>query len=1027
MKKYLLIVLLLSAIVVQAKEKWLDPVINQKNRAEMHTAFFSYESQELALNGIKENSSNFLSLNGNWNFNWVEHAWQRPTDFYTVKYDDKDWVTMQIPAMWELNGYGDPIYVNSGYPWRNQNAINPPVVPEENNHVGTYRKFIEVPANWSGKQIKVHFGSVTSNITLYINGKYVGYSEDSKLEAEFDVTKFIKPGKNLFAFQVFRWCDGSYLEDQDFWRFSGVARDCYLYANNKTLIENIEVTPVLIDNYTNGELQIKVDLSSKADMELTLLDAAQNEVVTVTESGSGETTINLTVMNPDKWTAETPNLYTLLTTIKKGNTILEVIPVKVGFRSVEMKNGQLCVNGQPILIKGVNRHELDPDGGYVVSKERMIQDIQLMKKFNVNAVRTCHYPDDNIWYDLCDQYGLYVVAEANVESHGMGYDERTLAKNTSYAKAHLERNQRNVQRNFNHPSVIIWSLGNEAGFGPNFEACYTWIKNYDGSRPVQYEQAHGNEFTDIFCPMYYRYESCEKYSKKSPEKPLIQCEYAHAMGNSVGGFKEYWDLIREYPSYQGGFIWDFVDQSIRWKNKNGTEIYAYGGDFNNYDAADNNFLNNGLVSPDRVPNPHFYEVGYFYQSIWTKAVDLSNGIVEVYNENFFKDLSDYYLQWELVADGKVCETGFVNDLDIAPQSRKNIELGIKIPEQHLANEVFLNVYYKLKRKDQLLEAQTVIAKDQIEVKPYEFVQEELSNVKMENLMQGIPTTKNNDYNHLIINGESFTIEFNKHNGFLSRFEINGASLLEDGSQLEPNFWRAPTDNDFGADLQQKYWDWKAPDLHLDSLKTSIDNDLVIVVANYNMSSVKATLQLIYKINNVGKVKITESLITDKDAEVSELFRFGMKMVMPQQFSNISYYGRGPIENYVDRKYSEFVGIYDQTVAEQTYPYIRPQETGTKSDIRWWKQTSLSGTGLKIYAEEAFSASALNYTIESLDAGWSKGQSHFSELIPTESVNISIDKVQMGLGCENSWGAIPRPEYRVPYQDYSFTFYLEPMK
>ena len=1027
MKKIVSLLLLFVAVLGNAKEKWLDPTLNQENRAEMHSAFFAYETQALALEGIKENSTNFLSLNGSWNFNWVQHAWERPTGFYTMNYDDKAWDTMQIPAVWELNGYGDPIYVNAGFQWRNQNPINPPIVPEENNHVGTYRKIIEVPADWNGKQIKAHFGSVTSNMTLYVNGKYVGYSEDSKLEAEFDVTKFVKPGKNLFAFQVYRWCDGSYLEDQDFWRFSGVARDCYLYANNKTHLENIEVTPSLTDNYTNGALQIKLDLSSKANVELSLLDASQNEFVTVKEAVSGEKVIDIAVMNPEKWTAETPYLYTLLATIKKGNAVQEVIPVKIGFRSVEMKNGQLCVNGQPILIKGVNRHELDPDGGYVVSKERMIQDILLMKQFNVNAVRTCHYPDDNLWYDLCDQYGLYVVAEANIESHGMGYGDQTLAKNPAYAKAHLERNERNVKRNFNHPSVIIWSLGNEAGFGPNFEACYTWIKDYDHSRPVQYEQAHGNEYTDIFCPMYYGYDRSEKFSAGNPSKPLIQCEYAHAMGNSLGGFKEYWDMIRKYPSYQGGFIWDFVDQSIRWKNEEGEEFYAYGGDFNDYDASDNNFLNNGLVTPDRVPNPHFYEVGYFYQSIWTTAVDIANGVVEVYNENFFKDLSGYYMQWEVVADGKVCKTGFVNDLDVAPQTSKNIELGVKLPEALSAKEVFVNVYYKLKQKDQLLEAGTVLAKDQLEVKAYEFATETLENVDFVNAKTLVPEIKDNDYNYLIINGDNFKVEFNKHNGFMTKFDVNGKALLEHGSQLKPNFWRAPTDNDYGARLQQKYRAWHEPRFHLDSLKATVENDVVVIVAGYKMPLVKAQLQMKYEINNVGKIKVTEALIAADSAEVSEMFRFGVKLEMPEVYTQVKYYGRGPIENYVDRKYSEFIGLYDQTVAEQAFPYIRPQENGTKSDVRWWKQTAKSGVGLKIYSDEAFSASALNYTVESLDDGWSKGQSHFSDLKPTDYVNLSIDKLQMGLACENSWGAIPRPEYRIPYQDYSFTFYLEPVK
>ena len=655
----------------QTFQEWRNPEINAVNRAPMHTNYFAFENADAAKKADKKQSTNYMTLNGTWKFNWVKDADSRPTDFWKTGFNDKGWDDLQVPAVWELNGYGDPIYVNVGYAWRNQFQNNPPEVPTENNHVGSYRREIVVPASWKGKDIIAHFGSVTSNMYLWVNGRYVGYSEDSKLEAEFDLTPYLKPGqKNLIAFQVFRWCDGTYLEDQDFFRYSGVGRDCYLYARNKKRIQDIRVTPDLDAAYQNGSLAVNLDLKGSGKVDLELVDAQGKQVATATANKSGLVTMN--VENPKKWSAETPYLYTLRASMQGSN---EVIPVKVGFRKIELKGDQILVNGKAVLFKGADRHEMDPDGGYVVSPERMLQDIQIMKQFNLNAVRTCHYPDDNLWYDLCDQYGIYVVAEANIESHGMGYGDKTLAKNPSYKKAHLERNQRNVQRGFNHPSIIFWSLGNEAGDGPNFEQCYKWIKAEDPSRACQYEQARQKEHTDIFCPMYYDYNGMEKYGQRTDvTKPLIQCEYAHAMGNSQGGFKEYWDLIRKYPNLQGGFIWDFVDQSCRWKGKDGVMIYAYGGDFNRFDASDNNFCDNGLISPDRVPNPHMYEVGHFYQNIWTTPADLSKGEVNVFNENFFRDLSAYYMEWQVLKDGKVIRTGRVDDLKVAPQETAKITL-----------------------------------------------------------------------------------------------------------------------------------------------------------------------------------------------------------------------------------------------------------------------------------------------------------------------------------------------------------------
>ena len=974
--------------------EWQDPNVNAINRAPMHTNYFAYESEQAALKGCRLASDNYMTLNGTWKFNWVENADQRPTDFYKADFNDKGWDDMQVPGVWELNGYGDPIYVNVGYPWRSQYKNNPPYVPTVNNHVGSYRKVIEIPADWKGRQIMAHFGSVTSNMYLWVNGKFVGYSEDSKLEAEFDLTKYLRPGKNVIAFQVFRWCDGTYLEDQDFFRYSGVGRDCYLYTRTTNHIEDIRITPDLDAQYKDGTLQIAVQMKGKGTVDLKLLDKAGKEVTTAQVKGSGKQTATMNVSNPEKWTAETPNLYTLVANLQENGKIIESIPIKVGFRKIELKNGQILVNGQAVLFKGADRHEMDPDKGYVVSKERMIQDIKRMKELNINAVRTCHYPDNNLWYDLCDEYGIYVVAEANIESHGMGYGDETLAKNTLFAKAHLERNQRNVQRGYNHPSIIFWSLGNEAGFGPNFEACYKWIKAEDQSRAVQYEQARTNEYTDIYCPMYLPYDRCEEYCKGDIDKPLIQCEYAHAMGNSQGGFKEYWDLVRKYPKYQGGFIWDFVDQSARWFTKDGKEFYGYGGDFNRYDASDNNFQDNGLISPDRVPNPHAYEVGYIYQNIWVKPVDLQKGEISIYNENFFRDLSDFYVEWQLLANGEVLQSGIINDLKVGPQQTVNQKLNYTLDNICPCKEVLLNVAFKLKNAETLLPAGHEVAYQQLTVREYKAPENLLTEKKIAHDYTSTPVVEDNDEYYLIVKGDNFHLDFARSNGYLSLYEVNGLSILNEGAQLTPNFWRAPTDNDMGAGLQKKYLAWKNPEIKLTSLEHTTENNLVVVTAKYDMPSVSAKLTLTYRIDKQGAIEVTQSMTTDKNAQVSNMFRFGMRTELNKQLANIQYYGRGPIENYVDRNNCTNIGKYVQTVDEQFYSYIRPQETGTKTDIRWWNQTNKGGNGIQFVGKAPFSASALHYTMESLDDGLEKDQRH-SELVPqTDYVNFCIDKVQM---------------------------------
>ncbi|MBQ3976824.1 MAG: DUF4981 domain-containing protein, partial [Bacteroidales bacterium] len=769
-------------VSAQSFKEWQDPTLNEVNRAPMHTHYFAYSPSEDA--SAPENSINYISLHGKWAFNWVQSADQRPTGFWNPGYDDKGWDTMVVPGIWELNGYGDPIYVNTGYAWRNQFQSNPPEVPVYNNHVGSYRREFAIPASWSGKDVIMHIGSATSCIYVWVNGKFVGYSEDSKLEAEFDITKYIKAGqKNLIAMQIFRWCDGTYLEDQDFFRSSGIARDCYLYARSKARIEDIRATPDLDAQYRNGVLNVEVTFKGNAGAaNLELLDANGRQVATATVKSSskgGKATATMAVNNPEKWTAETPYLYTL-----KASAGGEIIPIKVGFRKVEIKNAQLLVNGKPILIKGADRHELDPDGGYVLSKERMIQDIQIMKEFNLNAVRTCHYPDDNFWYDLCDEYGIYMVAEANVESHGIGYGPATLARRDDYALAHMQRNQRNVQRGFNHPAIIIWSLGNEAGYGPNFEAAYDWIKAEDPSRMVQYEQARIDGKTDIYCPMYAGYDGLVRYATNPDNtKPLIQCEYAHAMGNSEGGFKEYWDIYRKYDKLQGGFIWDFVDQSVRWTGKNGVMIYAYGGDFNRYDGSDGNFCDNGLISPDRVPNPHMYEVGYYYQNIWTDIDNLSSGNLGVYNENFFRDLSAYRLTWELLKDGQVVRSGSVENLNVAPQAKGSVPVQIGATDK--SGEWLLNVKYTLKNREGVLPSGHVVAKQQFTLNGYDFGKIELKNKGSFGYTQSDPVIKTNDRTFLIVEGDNFVVEINRSTGYITRYCVNGTEMLKEGSAITP--------------------------------------------------------------------------------------------------------------------------------------------------------------------------------------------------------------------------------------------------
>ena len=1026
----------LSASAQKDKPWWLDPEVNEVNTLPPRAAFFAYETEALATAGQKASSERYLSLEGKWRFNFSKDHDKAPANFFSPDYDDSQWVDFPVPGLLELNGYGDAIYCNNGYAWRTQFKPNPPFVEERNNYTGSYRKKVVVPADWKGEQICLHVGSATSNLMVWVNGKFVGYSEDSKVAAEFDLTKYLTPGKeNLIAMQVMRWCDGSYLEDQDFWRFTGIAREVYLYARPQAHIADLFITPDLVDNYQNGKLDVKLSAANAKGktVAFALKDKDGKEVAAQTaEVGKdGEVKVSFSLQNPLKWTAETPNLYTLYTTLKDGDKVAEVVKQRVGFRKVEIKNAQVLVNGQPVLFKGANRHEMDPVGGYVVSADRMLQDIKIMKELNINAVRTCHYPDDPLWYELCDQYGLYMVAEANIESHGMGYGDRTLAKEPSYEKAHLERNESNIKIYKNHPAIIFWSVGNEAGYGPNFEKAYDLVKAYDPSRPCQYEQAGQNGKTDIFCPMYYDYSGCEKYSQGDNPRPLIQCEYAHAMGNSMGGFKEYWDMIRKYPKYQGGFIWDFVDQGLRVKNKQGKTIYAYGGDFGRYPTRDHTFNNNGIINPDRKPNPHANEVRYYYQNIWATAKDLKTGEIEVYNENFFKPLSNVELQWTLENEGKVVANGR-NSLDVQAQQRKTIKLdGYQVPAG-VEGELVLNLDFVLVKAEPMLDAGYAVAREQFVVNPYEFpTLEEVLAATVPGTTEPQAVEKDEAEAWVTLSAGNTSVTFNRWNGWIDYLDVDGQPMLEEGYAIKPDFWRAPTDNDYGAGTQRKLHAWKNPDMKMKSFEV-VESDGkpekgVKVV--YEMPSVEATLTMTYTLTPAGELVVKEDMTVNKDAKHKpELLRYGMQLVMPKAYNSLTYYGKGPGENYIDRNNGDRLGVYDARVADQYWGYVRPQESGNKTEVRYWQVKDEFGKGLEFYALAPMECSTLNYLPADLDDGWDKNahQSHSGDLTPRDFSVVKLAARQCGLACVNSWGAIPLKQYRMPYQDYSFTYIIRPL-
>ena len=1029
--KRILTFFLLSALAgsayaaVPSLEPWQDPNLFEENRMPMRTTFVTDQQQTLSLNGL-------------WKFHFNPTVEGRLRGFEAVGFDDSAWDDIQVPGLWDLQGYCDPMYLNVGYPWRGHYQNNPPYPALEHNYVGQYRRTFTVDPSWIGKQVCLVIGSATSNVRVWVNGKMVGYSEDSKLEARFDLTKYVRAGENTLALEIFRWCDGTYLEDQDFWRFAGIARGVEIYTREQKRLEDVHVT-----GWADG--RVKVDLAvSKgiSAVDLEIADAAGKTVLSAAglKPAKEAVVFESTLADPALWSAETPNLYTLRVKAYTRKGLSESTAVAFGFRTVEIVGNQLMVNGQPILIKGADRHEISETGGYVVTEAEMIRDIRIMKELNINAVRTCHYPDDPRWLALCDRYGLYVVDEGNIESHGMGYGPETLAKDPQFAAAHLVRDQRMVQRDFNHPSVIVWSLGNEAGAGPNFEASYDWIKAYDPSRPVQYERAilvkfqqselrregRSLRYTDIYCPMYNTPDEDRAYLQHA-DKPLIQCEYAHAMGNSMGNFKEYWDLIRSEPAYQGGFIWDFVDQALRWpSDAEGTDhIFIFGGDRNDYDPSDGSFNCNGVIAADRTLHPHAYEVRYQYRNILTTA-GAKPGRVRIYNENFFTDLSRYRLLWTLEADGVAVRTGVVERLEVAPQATRELDLGIgELPE---GNVVTLTVRYQLKEADSLLPAGFEVAYDQFVLREEALREKPAAEgpVAVEETsgcyrFSGT-AAREGTLGHRI---STWSVTIDKSQGALTSYVLDGKELVS--SPVLPCFDRALTENDLGAGFDKRFALWRNPSLEVESVTQNGSQVDVTFAPIGGVARVKVT----YSVDADGIVRITESM---EDAgglsQAPYLLRFGLRFAMPGQYSDLDFFGLGPWENYADRNSSALLGRYRQRVEDQYhYGYVRAQESGTHTGLRWLRLLDAAGDGLELCAPAAFSASALPFSLEDLDT-----HVHSLELKAKAHENdrsrgatwVHADLIQMGLGGIDSWGHWPLKEYLLPAEPRTFTLVLSPV-
>ncbi|WP_266206201.1 glycoside hydrolase family 2 TIM barrel-domain containing protein [Pontibacter kalidii] len=1009
-----------------ARPDWENEQIISRNTQKPHATLFPFETRALALESKKEKSENFRSLDGTWKFHYAPNPEMRPKDFYQASYNTSAWKDIQVPSNWELQGFGTPIYLDEEYPFK----PDPPFVPKE-NPVGSYKRKFSVPASWlKEKQVIIHLGSVRSAMYLWVNGQKVGYMQVSKTPVEFNISPYLKAGENDLAVEVYRWSDGSYLEGQDTWRISGLERSVYLYAVPEVHIQDFFVTTDLDENYRDATLNVALELakykkaasdkykSDKYTIAAELLDAGGKQVWQQEKPFATNLAFNTKLQNPAKWTAETPTLYQLLLSVKAPDgKVVEVIPANVGFRKVEIKGKQLLVNGKAIDIKGVNRCEWDPVLGRAMSEEQMLLDITLMKQANINAVRMSHYPHDERWYELCDQYGLYVVDEANIEAHGMQFHPKSyafLSDNPAWEKAYLDRIERMFERDKNHPSIIIWSLGNEAGDGSNFVKSYKWLKEHD-TRPVQYQPAWYEAHTDIVAPMYKDKHFIESYAKKSPEKPLILCEYAHAMGNSVGNLQDYWDVIDKYEVLQGGFIWDWVDQTILTKNQQGDMIWGYGGDFNDF-PNDSSFSANGLVRADRTPYPYYWEVKKVYQPVKVEPVDAATGQVRLRNRYFFTNLDKFYLTWELMENGHAVASGKQADFAVAPQEETTLTLPVSNYTLKPGAEYFLNLRFYTKALEQLLPANHEVAWAQLQVG-------EAPTLAQQSYSGKRPKAKETKTG-LTVSGKDFSLYFDRATGAITSYKYKGKEMLL--SPLQPNFWRYPTDNDLGNGLHHRaaIWETAGTERSISNMSVEKAKGAYVIRTAADVAGGKASLTTTYAIHSDGQVRVQNEFMPHDS--LPELPRFGMKVQLAGELSNLKWYGRGPFENYWDRKTAALVGIYEGSVWDQYVPYVRPQENGSKTDVRWAALYNQSGTGLRIEGAPTVEITAQQFDTQQLSyPGRQAPNKHGNDIKPASLVSLNIDYRQMGVGGDNTWGARTHPQYTLPAVPYSYTFTIRP--
>lgn len=1046
----IILLMMMRPVLAQLPAEVLNPEITSLNRMPMRNSAFSFENKEKAKQNDREQSANFFSLNGNWKFNWVKDPNQRPQNFFELDYDDSQWDNFRIPASWEANGYGFPIYVNQPYDFAGHNLryakMNPPFdIPVNNNPVGSYRKKINLPTNWKGKQIFIHVGNAKSCLFVWVNGKKVGYSEDSKLAAEFDITKFVKEGENVIAFQVYRWSDASYLECQDMFRFSGIERDVFLYATEKLHVRDTKIISTLDNSFTEGLLSINAEINnyktengwySKKDsltVEVSLEDAKGNVVYqdktidfkTVLGKYKTHVEFQTIIKNVQKWSAETPYLYRLYITLKDVHgKVLEVVPLRIGFKKIEIKGADFLVNGERVFIKGVNRHEHHPTNGHALSKEDMRKDMEMMKKLNINAVRHSHYPPDPYWMELCDEFGLYVVDEANIESHGLGYDlDVTLANNPLWKEPHLQRIQRMYERDKNHACVVTWSLGNEAGDGANFYAAYDWLRGQT-TLPIQYErdinynQPNETHFSEIFCPQYMAPQELLKYSKSDANLPNIQSEYAHIMGNSLGNFQDYWDIVENNPKLQGGFIWEWIDQSID-TIKNGKRIKAYGGDFPlegpvDENLSDNNFCVKGVVTAYRESTPMALEVKKVYQNIKTKFI--GENTITIKNGFFFKNLENVRLRWVLQENGIAKESGELNTIVLAPKQETKVKLAIKTIQKP-DKEYQLNVYYTLKNDEPFLPKNYEIATEQMVLKNLSAVVHKTSTKKGLQLKQTVDKCS--------ISGSNFEVVFDLKNGILTGYSLKGEQVVTQGPM--PSFWRAPTDNDIGAGFNTNLRKWRNAYENGNNLKfkiTKINEGEVQVQFSKQLVEGDAAHQQIFTVYGDGSIKV-DNEFTAINGKHPLLLRAGNNLSINKRYNTINWYGRGPGENYWDRKANTYIGVFKQSVEEQYYPYARPQESGNKTEVRWVTFSNEKGKKISFaFIDNLLSFSALPYHIDDLDPEAQKKQYHSGELNKRNEIFLHMDWQQTGVQGIDSWGAWPLEKYQIPFKNYKYSYWMK---